>query len=435
MPSTPPVIPLSSAAITTASGKPGAGVRTESKESTSSHDDHVADLPKKEWDWPQSSQAIQQSTASMAHGTSVAKDTANNGIARFGLSFTPPASIHAPATPAAALAPPRKSSDTYRPALARNSSAAKRPSLTRGESSGTWPRLGSDAIRMANLNHLRPEIIRALSGDSIPATTPGIGLDPARTDFFVASSRDAHSIRPLVQLAATVGGRVIMMLALGGISTGFVPVPPVAPNLLPQVSQDFGGDGYLREVNAKVLAASSGGLALGAAMVMYGLGSFAHDTWQLNPRRAAFMGSLSVMGVLGVCGGGILFVFGQDRNNYAARWAACLPRALGNFCVFYALPNAFATSEIVHGNAPIPHREQTRQLTFAVGGAMMMLWAHISSPGLNAPLWAREFAQGLALVGLCVGASLSRTNTLRLEAEGRATAAARRESESVVPLV
>lgn len=303
------------------------------------------------------------------------------------------------------------------------------PTATRADRAPR-PHLGSLAIDMANM---RPEIIRALSADTMPAPTPGIGLDPARTDFFVAASRNHTSPLPLKQLAAVVVGRVVLAMSLGGISAGFVPKPPVAPNLMPHHTGDTDTlTGADPGINPHILAASAGGIAFGALLTVWGLGAFARDTWQLNPRRAAFMATLSAIGVAGVAGGGLVYILGQDRDSYSTRWLASIPRTLGNFCVFYALPNAFATSELVHGQAPIPNREQTRQLTFALGGAMMMFWAHISSPGLNAPLWAREIAQSLALVGLCVGAALARADTVRLQAEGRATAIRRASAANAV---
>lgn len=278
---------------------------------------------------------------------------------------------------------------------------------------------GSIHIQMQTL---RPDVIRALHASEMPAVPHGIGMNPARTDFFVTASEGHQSTVPLWQLAAVVVGRVILALSLGGISTGFVPNPPVAPGLKPPPSANDpdGPDATGHGVNPRILAASAGGVALGTFITALGLGCFAKDTWAVNPRRAAFMATISSIGVIGVAGGGILYILGEDRNSFLTRWLACIPRSIGNFCVFYALPNAFATSEIVNGRAPIRNREQTRQLMFAAGGAMMMFWAHISSPGLDAPLFAREMAQSAALVGLCIGAALARSDSLRLEAESRA---------------
>lgn len=241
-------------------------------------------------------------------------------------------------------------------------------------------------------------------------TSPGISVAPEAVDYFQQATGGETSTRALTSLALVAGGRVMVALGVAGVSTAFE-------------------HGTTRHY---VL----GGLGVGAGLLVaaVGIGRSHRDTSHLNVRRAHVSAAASIVGALLVAGGGVMVAAGQASGQVAVVYEALPLRALGNFFVLGAIPNAFSSAEIVHGDVPIPHRVATRDLTMALAGAFLMTWAHLSAPNPPAPLWARELSQCGGIVCLALSGALARTDMSRAQAKARIALQARRRSSVAVML-
>jgi hypothetical protein len=259
------------------------------------------------------------------------------------------------------------------------------------------------------------------------APSPYLAVDPVRTDYFQVVTRERHSWRAAVHLAAIVFGRIFITFGTGGLLDGFAPMRAIGPGLPPPPPPPDGQ--YAQAIVIHKLAVGVALTVVGTLISATGIALFARDTYQLGPRRALVIGSVSASGLACVLSASVLYVYGQARDNLIDRYMSVLLRGLGNFFLFYAVTNSFPSSEIVHGNVPVPAREQTRLVTFALGGAMMVIWAYIGNSSQNAPVWAREVTKALGISGLHIGASLSRTDAIRAASDMRALASPRAQDQ------
>lgn len=240
-------------------------------------------------------------------------------------------------------------------------------------------------------------------------TSPGITVAPEAVDYFHQRNQTGTetSTRALTTLGLVAGGRITMALGLAGVSTGF----------------KHGG------THPYVL----GALAIGCGFTLTALGVVRsyNDTACLNVRRAQVSAAAAIIGAMLVAGGGVFVSASQANGNTAGVYEALPMRAIGNFLVYGAIPNAFSAAEIVHGDAPIRHRVLTRDLTMALAGMFLMTWAHISTPKPPAPLWAREVAQCGGIVCLALSGALARTDMSRAQSNARLALQRRRRSSAI----
>lgn len=265
----------------------------------------------------------------------------------------------------------------------------------------------------------RPTMLRMPSSYSSRHELPrarGIGVPVERIDYFHQETVTRRNPRALINLGLVATGRVILSLGLGGLSQAFVP-PHHAPGMV--VGGPAMGPGRPGVAHSSASVLSAVATALGTTVALVGMGSFAYDTWQLSPRRAMLVAGCNLVGVLSVAGGGVVFLYGIDKKSALDAWLASIPRSIGNFLIFGAVPNSFAASELIHGDIPLPHRAAVCLFSVALGGAMLMFWAHITSAPINAPLWAKEVAQSIGIVGILLGVSVAFSSMRRLQAEQR----------------
>ncbi|RYF12734.1 MAG: hypothetical protein EOO40_00515 [Deltaproteobacteria bacterium] len=253
-----------------------------------------------------------------------------------------------------------------------------------------------------------------LSPPTVSAPSPYLVIDPQRTDYFQTVTRDRKSWRAFINLSGVMAGRVLITFGTGGLVSGFAPKRGLGPGLRPHAEP-------VDAVNTIVHHVATGATltALGTAMAGVAIASFVSDTYRLGRRRSLFIGSVSYLGLTCLLAASLLYVYGQSEDSIKVRYASLVPRTVGNFCMFYAVTNSFPSSELVHGNVPLPNREQFRLIAFATGGAFMVLWGYLNSPSQNAPLWTREVCSSIGLAGLHSGASLSRTDAIRFQSENR----------------
>ena len=239
-------------------------------------------------------------------------------------------------------------------------------------------------------------------------TSPGITVAPEAVDYFHQQNHTGTvtSTRALTSLGLVAGGRITMALGLAGVSTGF------------------------KHGQAHPYVLGALGIGAGFCLSATGITRSYNDTACLNVRRARVSAAAATLGALMVAGGGVLVSAGHGKAM--AVYEGLPLRAVGNFLVYGAIPNAFSAAEIVHGDSPIHHRVLTRDLTMALSGMFLMTWAHISTPTPPAPLWAREASQCAGIVCLAVSGALARTDTSRAQSNARASLHTRRKSSAVV---
>lgn len=250
-----------------------------------------------------------------------------------------------------------------------------------------------------------------------PAISPYLAIDPVRTDYFQTITRERKSWRAFANLAGVIAGRVLITFGTGGLIQGFAPKNALGPGLHARPKGINGGlDGGILVHH---VAAGATLTAVGTLVAALAIASFVSDTYRLGPRRALTIGTISYTGLACIVAASVLYVYGQSEDDITVRYLSLLPRAVGNFCLYYSVTNSFPSSELVHGNVPLPNREQCRLIAFATGGACVATWGYLCSPSQNAPTWARELCSSVAIAGLHSGASLSRTDAIRLTSENR----------------
>jgi hypothetical protein len=233
--------------------------------------------------------------------------------------------------------------------------------------------------------------------------TRGFGVTPEAVDYFEGHTQGRTSMRAATNLTLVTSGRIAIALGLAGVYTGY------------------------REQTIH-LALGIAGIAVGAALCGFGAYRFWGDTAQFNRRLANLAAAASAVGVMLSTGGGVLYTWSHVIDNRTVLYGSTAVRTAGSVLLFGAMPAGFSSSEIVWGDSPITNRVAIRDAAYAHGAALLMAWAHLSSPNPPAPLWSREALQclGIALVG--AGASLARTDMSRADAQTQRQHQVRRDS-------
>lgn len=251
------------------------------------------------------------------------------------------------------------------------------------------------------------------------ATSPGVTVSPAAVDYFNQVTADRHSWRALQNLGLVAVGRCLLTLGLAGVLEAYVPgaITHTAggkPTCMPPPRPGFAVD-----YHPAIFGLGIAGTVIGFCAHTWGIARFYNDTRAINERRANVVASIAMLGATLVTTGGTFYLYGILDQRDKVLWEALPLRAIGNFCVFGAIPNSFSASEIVWGDIPVRNRLILRDLFFALGGMMLMTWAQISTPDPPAPLWAREVTQCLGIICIAIGGALPRVDGQRAAADLR----------------
>lgn len=246
--------------------------------------------------------------------------------------------------------------------------------------------------------------------------SPDVGVPPGAVDYFYSVNAERRSWRAVRNLGLVITGRCVISLGLGGLSQSFVPGPLSSPHppAGPNGPQPLGTVHHHWLLQLGIV-----GTVIGLLVHLSGVYCFHADTRKINTKRAHLAAAAGIAGVLLVAGGGVQASLGAVELDSRQQWEALPVRSLGNFLVFGALPNSFASSEIVHGLTPLKHRLIVRDVCFAAGGGFLMAWAMLSTPSPPAPLWAREMTQCLGIFGVAAGGALPRSEAQRAQADAR----------------
>lgn len=249
---------------------------------------------------------------------------------------------------------------------------------------------------------------RVSPGHFSPAA--GLGVTDQAVDYFTQHTAGRTSLRAPVNLGLVTSGRVTIALGLVGVYTGY------------------------DEAKWR-MALGITGIVVGVALAGWGTWRFRADTMQFNHRLANLAASSSALGIVLSTAGGVLYTWAHLQDNRSALWGSTAVRTAGSILLFGAMPPGFSSTEIVWGDSPLTNRVVVRDAAYAHGAALLMAWAHLSTPSPPAPLWSREALQCLGIALLATGASLARTDMSRQEAMAQRQHQVRRDTLHAISAV
>lgn len=160
------------------------------------------------------------------------------------------------------------------------------------------------------------------------------------------------------------------------------------------------------------LAVGASLTVLAAASFAVGAGGFYVDGRKIDKKRAAINSGSSVLGMLMVLASTITTQWGKDINHEKMPYYMIPLRLLGTYLILYSVPQSFAASEIVNGDARIPYRAAVQEHSQAVSSTLFLLYAAMFTIS-NVPFPIEEVLSGLAVMAAIIGCSLSRTQNER----------------------